>query len=383
MDTSWMSEPRSSTPFLKGLGEFIDKKNANGVGEIRCPCVSCENKLWMTRENAVQHIICNGIMEVCSTQHLEVGKEVAQVGIWGTKSQGSPHNHWSFRLENNHKLNKITIDHGDLIYSLKFTTKDDRGSAHDYKKIGGWNGGNEECEITLEFDEEITGINGTVGVSTGEYAGYTIISSLSFITNKTTHGPFGQATGTPFEVPWTRGSFGGLYGLAGYYLDGIGVYLKASQETARVGLWGTEVSTGPQYRWSFHLAENYRLTKITIDHGDKISSLVFTSQDCMGSMHVSNKAGGYSNGTAISEVNLGWDEEIIGINGTFEFSTGTCGGKTISSLCFVTNKRTHGPFGHVTGAGFSVPWSKGSFAGFYGTTKYCIDSIGVYLRATA
>ncbi|KAF5759521.1 putative jacalin-like lectin domain, Transposase-associated domain-containing protein [Helianthus annuus] len=386
MDTSWMSEPRSSTAFLKGLGEFLDvecKKNANGAGEIKCPCVKCTNNLSVTRDKATQHIICNGIMKGYNADHLQIGKEVAQVGIWGTKSKGSPHNHWSFRLENNHKLKKITIDHGDLIFSLMFTTEDDRGTFNDSKKFGGWNGGNEESEVTLDFDEEIIGINGTVGVSTGTYAGYTIISSLSFITNKTTHGPFGQTIGTPFDVPWNKGSFGGFYGLAGYYIDGIGVYLKASQETARVGLWGTEFHTGPQYRWSFCLEENFKLTKITIDHGDMISSLTFTSEDCMGSAHVSNKAGGYKDGTAVSEVSLAWDEEIIGMNGTFGVSSGTCGGKTISSLCFITNKRSHGPFGRVTRTSFSVPWSKGSFAGFYGTASYYIDSIGVYLRATA
>ncbi|KAK9064516.1 hypothetical protein SSX86_015898 [Deinandra increscens subsp. villosa] len=150
MDRSWMSEPRSSTPFLKGVGEFLDfefRKNGNEIGEMKCLCVNCFCKLWVTRETTLQHIICNGIMEGYNNHHLEVGKEVAQVGIWGTKSKGSPHNHWSFRLANNHKLKKITIDHGDLIYSLKFSTEDDRGSFHDSEKVGGWNGGNEECEV--------------------------------------------------------------------------------------------------------------------------------------------------------------------------------------------------------------------------------------------
>lgn len=83
------------------------------------------------------------------------------------------------------------------------------------------------------------------------------------------------------------------------------------------------------------------------------------------------------------QVNLSWDEEIIGINGTFGVSSGTHTGNTISSLSFVTNKRNHGPFGSATGTRFSVPWSKGSFAGFYGIASYYIDGIGVYLRATA
>ncbi|CAI9298699.1 unnamed protein product [Lactuca saligna] len=389
MGTNWMSAPRSSTLFLKGLGEFLDvesKNNANSSGDIKCPCVKCVNNVWLTRDTLTEHIVCNGIMngydELIAQATTQVHKEVAKVGIWGKKSKGSPQNHWSFRLDNNHKLKKITIDHGVLIYSLMLTFEDSKGCLHDSEKAGGWNGGDQIHEVTFDPDEEIVGINGTVDVSTGVYSGYTIIASLSFITNKRTHGPFGQTTGTPFTVPWNKGSFAGFYGLAGYYIDGIGVYLKASQDTARVGLWGTESSTGPQYRWSFCLEKNHKLTKITIDHGDMISSLVFTSEDCLGSVHVSNKAGGYNDGSTISEVNLAWDEEIIEICGTFGVSSRAYAGKTISSLSFVTNKRSHGPFGRATGTCFSVPWQKGSFAGFYGIASYYIDGIGVYLRAT-
>ncbi|XP_071722609.1 mannose/glucose-specific lectin-like [Rutidosis leptorrhynchoides] len=383
MDTSWMNEPRSSTPFLKGLGEFLDLKcndNANYVGEIKCPCVECVDAVWVSRQKATEHIICNGIMNGYNTRRLEVHKDVVQVGIWGSQLKGSVHNHWSFRLENSHKLKKISIDHGDLIYSLKFTTEDGRGCLHDSKKAGGWNGGNEECEVTFDLDEEIIGINGTVGVSTGEYAGYTIISSLSFITNKTTHGPFGQTTGTPFRVPWKQGSFAGFYGRAGYYIDAIGVYLKASQETARVGLWGTDSSMGSHHRWSFSLEENYMLSKITIEHGDMINSLMFTSKNVIGLVVESNKFGGHYDPSTISEVNLGWDEEIIEVNGTFD---SMCGEKRISSLSFITNERTFGPFGSETETHFSVPWNKGSFAGFYGiASTSSVDAIGVYLRAT-
>ena len=48
------------------------------------------------------------------------------------------------------------------------------------------------------------------------------------MTNKTRHGPFGKETGTPFSVPWELGSFAGFYGRAGFYLDGLGCYLKAT-----------------------------------------------------------------------------------------------------------------------------------------------------------
>ncbi|GJX87998.1 mannose-binding lectin, partial [Tanacetum coccineum] len=68
-------------------------------------------------------------------------------------------------------------------------------------------------------------------------------------------------------------------------------------------------------------------------------------------------------------VDLAWDKEIIGTDGTYGVSAGSSGGKKISSLSFVTNKRNHGPFGCATRIDFTVPWSKSSFAGFYGTAK--------------
>ncbi|PWA42620.1 Mannose-binding lectin [Artemisia annua] len=278
------------------LGAFLD--------QLECTCGNCVQYTWVSRDIAIEDVISNGVMESNRTNHLQDCKEVAQVGIWG-KQKGSPHNQWDFRLEKNHKLVKISIDHGDLIFSLKFTTQDGRGYLNESEKVGGWNGGRRVSElwdnikmarhqmgfegdestkffhclskskrrcnsikahamrcwvtdpllivprtglnlllevlkfpeeslvplanvVTFDYDEEISGISGTVGVSRGKYAGYTIISSLSFITNKRTHGPFGQARGTQFAVPWNKGSFAGFYGLAGYYIDGIGVYLRAS-----------------------------------------------------------------------------------------------------------------------------------------------------------
>jgi len=152
----------------------------------------------------------------------------------------------------------------------------------------------------FENDEEIIGINGTIGVT----GGYTIIASLSFITNKMTHGPFGRATDNIFSVPWNKGNFGGFYGLAGYYIDAIGVYMKASSEEfeiARTGIWGTESPGGPQNQWSFQLERNHHLKKITIDHGDLIYSLMFTTE-YRGLEQPSDKAGGWNGGDKVSEV---------------------------------------------------------------------------------
>lgn len=47
---------------------------------------------------------------------------------------------WSLLLDNNHKLRKITIDHYDCIFSVRFTTEDLSGSLHSTQRYGGDNG---------------------------------------------------------------------------------------------------------------------------------------------------------------------------------------------------------------------------------------------------
>ncbi|KAJ9556690.1 hypothetical protein OSB04_011304 [Centaurea solstitialis] len=82
--------------------------------------------------------------------------------------------------------------------------------------------------INLEKDEEITGIQGTFGVvPTVPFGNIPLISSLSLLTNKKTHGPFGMKEGTHFSQSWDAGSLVGFYGRAGSYMDSLGCLLKA------------------------------------------------------------------------------------------------------------------------------------------------------------
>lgn len=80
--------------------------------------------------------------------------EITRVGVWGSKSPGSPQNHWSFKLERDHHLKKITIDHGNLIYALTFTTEF-RGEEKTSGKVGGWNGGNVVSEVQTSTNESV------------------------------------------------------------------------------------------------------------------------------------------------------------------------------------------------------------------------------------
>ncbi|KAI7755877.1 hypothetical protein M8C21_003765 [Ambrosia artemisiifolia] len=148
--------------------------------------------------------------------YLKVYGEIMRIGTWGKPLPAFPQTIWSFQLEGNYRLSKITIDHGDVINSLMFNSSE---------KVDDRNGLSVIDHVTLDEDEEITGISGMAGTLP---TGQTIISSISFSTNKKTHGPFGNVKGTPFSVSWDAGSFAGFYGLHGRYFDSIGVYLKAT-----------------------------------------------------------------------------------------------------------------------------------------------------------
>ncbi|KAL4590225.1 hypothetical protein LXL04_003151 [Taraxacum kok-saghyz] len=303
---------------------------------------------------------------------LQVGTKVARflrIGTWGRQG-GSSENYWSFELEDDYHLSKISIEHGDAIYSLVFISES-RGLLHTSAKVGGSETGDTVSEVTFDEDEEIIGINGTFVTRDDDK----VISSLSFETNKTSHGPFGQETEAHFSVPWEQGSLVGFYGLSGSYIESIGVYIKPYEEIIKVGTWGRSPPGRPQNLWSFQLEKNQHLNKITINHGVLIYSLMFTTEH-RGVLQTSRLAGGWNGGEIISEVILDWNEEIHAIDGTTGPSRGDDpGNPVISSLSFLTNKKIHGPFGDTRGIPFTVPWNDCSFVGFYGLCGWYIDSI--------
>ncbi|KAJ0484832.1 putative jacalin-like lectin domain-containing protein [Helianthus annuus] len=255
-----------------------------------------------------------------------------RVAPWGQPIGDPQKNNWSFEIEEGYKLQSIRIGHADdVITSLTFTTEF-RGALSISNKFGSA-GAQSLSLVTFDSDEEIVGIKVTFGLKVGFY---------------------GNAS------DWIGG------------IGGIGVYLKVYGEIMRIGTWGKPLPAFPQTIWSFQLEGNYRLSKITIDHGETINSLMFNS---------SEKVDDPNGLSIIDHVTLDEDEEIIGISGM----VGTLPTRQtiISSISFTTNKKTHGPFGdNVKGTPFSVSWDAGSFAGFYGLHGRYFDSIGVYLKDT-
>jgi hypothetical protein len=65
MDTSWMSLPRFTIEYKKGLDDFLDHifYNEGKNGQISCPCIDCGNQIWVDRTEATTHLLCVGFMK--------------------------------------------------------------------------------------------------------------------------------------------------------------------------------------------------------------------------------------------------------------------------------------------------------------------------------
>ena len=60
-----MSLSRVTTEYEKGLEKFLDFMFASESdgGKILCPCVKCRNGIWVDREDASEHLICDGFIK--------------------------------------------------------------------------------------------------------------------------------------------------------------------------------------------------------------------------------------------------------------------------------------------------------------------------------
>lgn len=80
----------------------------------------------------------------------------------------------------------------------------------------------------LEF---LTGVSGSIGTLKSNL---NVITSLTFVTNARSYGPFGKGRGASFNIPLqSNGCIVGLFGRSGRYLDAIGVY--TNHEMAIIG----------------------------------------------------------------------------------------------------------------------------------------------------
>ncbi|KAF7032542.1 hypothetical protein CFC21_043701 [Triticum aestivum] len=119
-------------------------------------------------------------------------------------------------------LESVTIRSGVLIDSIAFSYVNQAGKK---QTLGPW-GGDGELSDTITFApiEIVKEVSGT----TGTFGGDTVVTSLTFVTNVRTYGPFGKPSGTAFSVPLTDTSIVGFFVRAGRLVNAIGVYVSPS-----------------------------------------------------------------------------------------------------------------------------------------------------------
>ncbi|XP_062213392.1 protein GOS9-like [Phragmites australis] len=125
------------------------------------------------------------------------------------------------------RLESITIRWGKVLDSIAFTYRDREGQLH---TAGPWGGnGGEKADpdtITLGPSEYVTEVAWSVGPFKLKNVDR-CISSIKFVTNHATYGPFGYGVdSTHHSMPvLNNGSIVGMFARAGDYLDAIGFYV--------------------------------------------------------------------------------------------------------------------------------------------------------------
>ncbi|KAJ1701140.1 hypothetical protein LUZ63_000919 [Rhynchospora breviuscula] len=121
------------------------------------------------------------------------------------------------------RIVKIVIFRGDIIDAL-IVYFERNGQVENTGRWGG-NGGN-RAEFTLKPHEYIT----SVSVGTTAMSMQTVVGSLTFVTNVSTHGPYGARADISSAILSSGLGVGGriigFHGHAGRYLNGLGVYVK-------------------------------------------------------------------------------------------------------------------------------------------------------------
>ncbi|CAN6209807.1 unnamed protein product [Urochloa humidicola] len=145
---------------------------------------------------------------------------VTKVGTWGGPG-GNPMD----ITEAPKRLESITVlNSSNVVASIEFSYVDYAGQKHSSGRWGTSTGGQPHT-IQLAESEVVTQVSGTINASIAGIG--PVITSIRFVTDRQTYGPWGEEKGTPFTVPVQPGSgIVGFFARSGLYLDAIGVYVR-------------------------------------------------------------------------------------------------------------------------------------------------------------
>ncbi|KAH9606584.1 hypothetical protein KSS87_016114 [Heliosperma pusillum] len=144
------------------------------------------------------------------------------------------------------------------------------------------------------------------------------------------------------------------------------------QKAVAVGPWGSQSGSS----WDDGVYSSVR--QIIVTHGAGVDSIQI-EYDKQGSSVWAEKHGG-NGGYKTDQVKLAYPEEfLISINGYYGHLY--AGGPIcVRSLTFVSNLKTHGPFGVDQGSYFFFPKTGDRIVGFHGRSGWYIDAIGAYMK---
>ncbi|KAI8561821.1 hypothetical protein RHMOL_Rhmol04G0371300 [Rhododendron molle] len=145
-------------------------------------------------------------------------------------------------------ISQIFVSHGQVINSLQYQYIEN-GALVLSEKHGGSDGHTSPkfTVVTLNYPSEfLTAISGSYGwFSALDGVQMQIVSSITFTTNIKTYGPFGccrqNDAAFDFQLGQDNG-FGGFHGIAGMYLNSIGVYVKP--QTSVLDLDKAKIASG-------------------------------------------------------------------------------------------------------------------------------------------
>nr|TKW01666.1 hypothetical protein SEVIR_8G194800v2 [Setaria viridis]TKW01676.1 hypothetical protein SEVIR_8G194800v2 [Setaria viridis] len=224
-----------------------------------------------------------------------------------------------------YRLDSVTISSGVVIDSIQFSYTDHDGQYH---TIGPWGGfGGNTNSFHLGPSDFLIGVSGSIGSFNGLKK---VITSLTFVTNARSYGPFGRARGRPFHIQvQSDGCIVGFFGHSRRYLEAIGFYTDQDARVTSNGPWrgdggvhhdstdhnGQQCTAGPSGGcggsarklelskfgpWGGDGGESkdikippYRLDSITISSGVIIDSIEFSYTDHDGLYHTTGPWGGH------------------------------------------------------------------------------------------
>ncbi|KAK0602489.1 hypothetical protein LWI29_033952 [Acer saccharum] len=124
---------------------------------------------------------------------------------------------WDFNPGPHSSITEIEIVHGVVVDSIYIKSVNRKTGRSGFSGKHGGNGGGSTLISITEPDEYITSISGT----TRTFNGHLVVESLTFNTNKTRYGPYGNTTGNAFGIPMENGEIVGFFGRAGDFIDAI------------------------------------------------------------------------------------------------------------------------------------------------------------------